>query len=631
MDVKGDKPNEEGIVCNPKEELEIHSDIIKPSQENQEKGTNQLQEANEQSEVNKQSEADKQEEENKQSKTESEKTVETLKKKITLPGTKETRYHKETVYEKVFIPNGVKETDYTTYNITNYINDINQEYTQTLMEYGKDGDVTSIYEYGNERLSYKTAQENQYYAYNGRGSVSNLTGENGQAVLSYKYDVYGTSTASAPTNNPYNYNGEYTDHLTGNQYLRARYYNPGTGTFTTEDSHFGSLLEPLTQNRYTYTGNDPINLDDPSGHGWFTKAKKAVKKAASTVAKAAKKVATTVKKAVKKVATTVKSVAKKITSTVKKAVKKVKTTVKNVVKKAMPTAKKVTKKATKVKINETKKLNKTIKQVQMGAPIGFKKAASKRQNIKAGGSKSYKVAKNGAFYTGTNMSLKGSNMAWVGNKLVSRYEKKGCTTAGRVMMTSAVPANPGIINDLLRAWEYISGAYRDYGAMGLGGALILGSLSAINYKRNEIADSLEIITNTGRAQAPAKSIPNSIYHRKDANGNTISITIYGEDGYQIGTRHESKATEKEGASEAGEADVDTTPSDNHTTTDKNPGKTGEPNSSVDITDKNGNLKTRRWFDENGNAYRDVDFTDHGNPKEHPQVPHEHEWIDGVRQ
>lgn len=205
MDVKGDKPNEEGIVRNPKEELEIHSDTIKPSQENQEKGADQLQEANEQSEANKQIEADKQEEANKQSKTESEKTVETLKKKITLPGTKETRYHKETVYEKVFIPNGVKETDYTTYNITNYINDINQEYTQTLMEYGKDGDVTSIYEYGNERLSYKTSQENQYYAYNGRGSVSNLTGENGQAVLSYNYDVYGAATASAPTNNPYNY------------------------------------------------------------------------------------------------------------------------------------------------------------------------------------------------------------------------------------------------------------------------------------------------------------------------------------------------------------------------------------------------------------------------------------------
>ena len=24
-------------------------------------------------------------------------------------------------------------------------------------------------------------------------------------------------------------------------------------------------------------------------------------------------------------------------------------------------------------------------------------------------------------------------------------------------------------------------------------------------------------------------------------------------------------------------------------------------------------------------YRDVDMSDHGNPKEHPEVPHEHTW------
>ena len=49
------------------------------------------------------------------------------------------------------------------------------------------------------------------------------------------------------------------------------------------------------------------------------------------------------------------------------------------------------------------------------------------------------------------------------------------------------------------------------------------------------------------------------------------------------------------------------------------------NSSVDILDGNGNIKTRRWFDENGNAIRDVDYTNHGNPKMHPEWPHEHIW------
>lgn len=72
-------------------------------------------------------------------------------------------------------------------------------------------------------------------------------------------------------------------------------------------------------------------------------------------------------------------------------------------------------------------------------------------------------------------------------------------------------------------------------------------------------------------------------------------------------------------------EIDVTPSDNHSTTTDNPGVKGNPDSSVDIVDEEGNIKTRRWYDENGKAYRDVDMTDHGNPKQHPEVPHEHEW------
>ena len=71
--------------------------------------------------------------------------------------------------------------------------------------------------------------------------------------------------------------------------------------------------------------------------------------------------------------------------------------------------------------------------------------------------------------------------------------------------------------------------------------------------------------------------------------------------------------------------IDVTPSENHMTTRANPVKEQKPNSSVDILDGNGNIKTRRWFDENGNAIRDVDYTNHGNPKMHPEWPHEHIW------
>jgi len=69
-------------------------------------------------------------------------------------------------------------------------------------------------------------------------------------------------------------------------------------------------------------------------------------------------------------------------------------------------------------------------------------------------------------------------------------------------------------------------------------------------------------------------------------------------------------------------EIDITPSPNHRPTRDNRLK-GDPNSSVDIVNRRGYIVTRRWFGEDGNQIRDVDFTNHGNPSKHPQVPHEH--------
>lgn len=52
---------------------------------------------------------------------------------------------------------------------------------------------------------------------------------------------------------------------------------------------------------------------------------------------------------------------------------------------------------------------------------------------------------------------------------------------------------------------------------------------------------------------------------------------------------------------------------------------GLPNS-VTIIRKNGIVQQERYYDENGLPYWDIDYTDHGNPKQHPVVPHEHHWI-----
>ncbi|WP_055666120.1 hypothetical protein [Desnuesiella massiliensis] len=75
-----------------------------------------------------------------------------------------------------------------------------------------------------------------------------------------------------------------------------------------------------------------------------------------------------------------------------------------------------------------------------------------------------------------------------------------------------------------------------------------------------------------------------------------------------------------------EGEHELTPSRNHKTTKSEPPIEGQPpSSSIDKLGDNGELIRRRFFDELGRALRDVDFTNHGNPTQHPIVPHVHTW------
>ena len=91
--------------------------------------------------------------------------------------------------------------------------------------------------------------------------------------------------------------------------------------------------------------------------------------------------------------------------------------------------------------------------------------------------------------------------------------------------------------------------------------------------------------------------------------------------FSDGNRFFSKGFEKE------KADKAYPPANEHSSTNnpKDFERTGKPNSSIDRVDEKGRIITRRWYDGNGRAKKDVDFTDHGNPKTHPEVPHEHTW------
>lgn len=56
------------------------------------------------------------------------------------------------------------------------------------------------------------------------------------------------------------FGAEYRDAESGFYYLRARYYDPGTGQFLTRDPN-----AVLTRQPYGYVRDNPLNYRDPSG------------------------------------------------------------------------------------------------------------------------------------------------------------------------------------------------------------------------------------------------------------------------------------------------------------------------------------------------------------------------------
>ena len=76
----------------------------------------------------------------------------------------------------------------------------------------------------------------------------------------YEYDAFGNAIrCEEQVHNRFRYTGEQYDPLTGQYYLRARYYNPVIARFTQEDTYYGDGL-----NLYTYCQNNPILYHDPT-------------------------------------------------------------------------------------------------------------------------------------------------------------------------------------------------------------------------------------------------------------------------------------------------------------------------------------------------------------------------------
>jgi RHS repeat-associated protein len=147
-------------------------------------------------------------------------------------------------------------------------------YAQVLEEYAsinsQQPTLNCVYTYGHTLISLDrlvgATWRTSFYGYDGHNNVRYLTDVNGNVTDTYDYDAFGNLTAaSGDTVNCYLFTGEQLDLDLGLYYLRARYHNPDTGRFWSQDSFEGDNTDPRSLHKYNYAYNDPANQADPSG------------------------------------------------------------------------------------------------------------------------------------------------------------------------------------------------------------------------------------------------------------------------------------------------------------------------------------------------------------------------------
>ena len=119
-------------------------------------------------------------------------------------------------------------------------------------------------------LSNNPTQYKEFIHFDHLGSVRRMTDASGVVKFSARYEPYGKLIIATQTDkSAFKYIGQVRDEQTQLNCFGVRFYDAEIGRFLCEDPVLGSLANPLTLNRYSYCGDDPINLADPSGEFAF--------------------------------------------------------------------------------------------------------------------------------------------------------------------------------------------------------------------------------------------------------------------------------------------------------------------------------------------------------------------------
>jgi RHS repeat-associated protein len=115
-----------------------------------------------------------------------------------------------------------------------------------------------------EPLAMLRTSTTSYYEADGLGSITSMSSGAGSLAQTYTYDSFGHQTSSSGSlTNPFQYTAREWDSEINLYFYRARFYDPQTGRFLSEDPLAGG--EDAKPNFYAYASNDPVDRFDPTG------------------------------------------------------------------------------------------------------------------------------------------------------------------------------------------------------------------------------------------------------------------------------------------------------------------------------------------------------------------------------
>ncbi|MCG8456468.1 MAG: hypothetical protein MI919_09310 [Holophagales bacterium] len=135
-----------------------------------------------------------------------------------------------------------------------------------LLKYGPTS--TQKYDYGPDRLLSvdDTTEGRAYYLTDALGSVTNLVSPEGIQTAQYRYDAWGGYRHREEREpQPWGFTGHEMDDETGLVYMKARFYDPESARFLSEDPAEGDPSRPPSLHRYLYAYQNPTVYVDPDG------------------------------------------------------------------------------------------------------------------------------------------------------------------------------------------------------------------------------------------------------------------------------------------------------------------------------------------------------------------------------